>query len=184
MKKVVQDLIGLDGSIYGKDVVLRPFNKEDITERYVAWLNDPEVVRYSNQRFHLHSIDSCRDYYAGFAETSNLFLKIVRRIDGVMVGTMTAYLSAEHRTADMGIMVGDRSSWGMGIGQDAWDSLLKALFAQGRLRKITGGTMRCNQAMVRIMERSGMTLECVRPQQELLDGKPQDLVFYGTFSAL
>jgi RimJ/RimL family protein N-acetyltransferase len=41
--------------------------------------------------------------------------------------------------------------------------------------------MRCNAPMVKLMERSGMTLEAVRPQQELLDGVPQDMLYFGKF---
>jgi RimJ/RimL family protein N-acetyltransferase len=51
------------------------------------------------------------------------------------------------------------------------------------LRKVTGGAMRANVAMVRIMEKSGMTLEAVRGAQELLEGKPQDLLYYAKFHA-
>jgi len=99
-----------------------------------------------------------------------------------MVGTITAYVSMPHRTADMGIMIGDRSVWGKGVGQDAWAILLKWLLSHNGVRKVTGGTMRCNQGMVKIMERSGMMLESVRPKQELLNGIPVDLVYYGKFN--
>ena len=51
------------------------------------------------------------------------------------------------------------------------------------VRKVTGGTMKANTAMVRIMEKSGMTLEAVRGGQELLEGKPHDLLYYAKFHA-
>ena len=79
-------------------------------------------------------------------------------------------------------MVGLRSEWGQGYGQDAWNTLLTWLLDRDCVRKVTAGTMRCNLAMVRLMERSGMSLEAVRPQQELLDGVPQDLLYFGRFS--
>ena len=31
-----------------------PFREEYLTERYVSWLNDPEVVRFSDQRHRQH----------------------------------------------------------------------------------------------------------------------------------
>jgi ribosomal-protein-alanine N-acetyltransferase len=165
----------------GEKTVLMPFAAADISADYVGWLGDPEVVRYSNQRFVTHSAESCARYLESFAGTGNLFLKILRKSDGVHVGTMTAYYSVPHRTVDVGIMVGRRDAWGKGIGQDAWNTLLAWLLEQACIRKLTAGTMRCNGAMVRLMERSGMSLEAVRPDQELLDGAPQDLVYYGKF---
>jgi hypothetical protein len=38
---------------------LRPFEAADINATYLGWLNDPEVTRYSNQRFHQHTPESC-----------------------------------------------------------------------------------------------------------------------------
>ena len=37
-----------------------------------------------------------------------------------------------------------------------------------QMRKVTGGTLKCNIGMVKIMERSGMQLEVVRAQQEIV----------------
>lgn len=166
----------------GDKTVLSAFAAEDITHDYVSWLNDPEVVKFSNQRFRTHTHASCAAYLASFENTGNLFLKIGKKPGGVSVGTMTAYYSAAHRTVDVGIMVGRRSEWGRGLGLDAWNTLMTWLLGLDSVRKVTAGTMRCNEAMVRLMERSGMSLEAVRPQQELLDGTPQDLLYYGRFS--
>ena len=37
--------------VQGHRVVLGLFNEAHIGKKYLGWLNDPEVVRYSNQRF-------------------------------------------------------------------------------------------------------------------------------------
>ena len=167
--------------LLGEKTALSQFTANDITSEYLSWLNDPEVVKYSNQRFRTHTLATCMDYFTSFASTENLFIKVERKTDGLFVGTMTAYYNSAHRTVDIGIMLGRRTVWGSGLGQDAWRTLLAWLLAQDSVRKVTAGTMRCNRAMVRLMEHSGMTLEAVRPQQELLDGMPQDLLYYGVF---
>jgi len=167
--------------LVGKKTVLEPFLARDITDEYIAWLNDPEVVKYSNQRFLRHTPETSRNYLAGFDGTDNLFIKITRKADAQPIGTMSAYYSTPHRTVDVGIMIGKRSVWGGGLGQDAWNTLLDWLLALECVRKLTAGTLRCNLAMLKLMERSGMRLEAVRPQQELVDGQPQDLLYYGKF---
>lgn len=169
-------------SLIGEKVILKPFAEGDITSEYVSWLNDPEVAKYSNQRFRKHTVASCANYLAGFAGTDNLFIKIERKSDGLFVGTMTAYVSRPHGTVDIGIMVGRRSVWGSGIGQDAWNMLIGWFLRQDAIRKVTAGTMRANGAMRKLMERSDMVLEAERPKQELLDGVPHDLLYYGKFS--
>lgn len=167
----------------GQQVDLRRFTAADITANYMGWLHDAEALRYSNQRFRSHTRESCQAYLDSFTGTPNLFLAIELRADHRVIGTMTAYVATPHGTADMGILVGDRSVWGRGIGLDAWQTLLGYLLGTVRLRKITGGTLRCNRAMVRIMERSGMGLEAVRSQQEIVDGKPEDALYYARFRA-
>ena len=57
------------------------------------------------------------------------------------------------------------------------------LFNVCKLRKVTGGTLASNVGMVRIMERSGMVLEAVRKEQELVAGVPQDALYYARFRA-
>jgi RimJ/RimL family protein N-acetyltransferase len=163
-------------------VVLRPFTAADITPAYVGWLNDPEVVRYSNQRFRRHDAASCAAYLATFADSDNVFASIHLRESGRAVGTMTAYRARHHGTADVGILLGERTVWGRGIGQDAWNTLLDWLATLPGLRKITCGTLACNAAMRRLAERSGMELEAVRRAQELVDGRPEDIVHYARFA--
>lgn len=167
--------------LYGQKVLLKPFCLEDITDRYIAWLNDPEVVRFSNQRFIMHDRASCLRYLDSFFGTDNLFLSVRRLDTGQAIGTMTAYVSSHHGTVDVGIMIGDTSVWGGGYGQDAWNTFANWALAQGSIRKLTAGTLACNRAMIRIMEQSGMQLEAVRKAQEIVDGVPQDILLFATF---
>lgn len=166
----------------GQKVCLRPFAMGDIGENYIGWLNDPQVVRYSNQRLHRHDRASSERYLASFSGTDNLFIAITDKADHRLLGTMTAYVARAHGTADVGLMVGERSVWGQGIGQDAWNTLCGWLLEQAGLRKLTAGAARPNAAMVRIMERFGMQLEAVRREQELIEGQPVDLLYYARFA--
>jgi len=168
----------------GEKVYLRPFTRSDITSEYVSWLNDPLVVRFSNQRFARHTEESCQRYLDSFKNSPNLFVSVRMQSDDLAVGTMTAYVALQHQTVDVGIMIGRRSVWGHGVGQDAWSTLLDWLSVQTQIRKITAGTMCCNLPMIRLMEHAGMTLEATHPKQELLDGIPQDVVYYGKFCGI
>lgn len=167
--------------ITGERLYLCPFSESDITADYIRWLNDPEVVRFSNQRFRRHDEKSCVDYLRTFANSDNLFLAVRIADDKRLIGTMTAYVSSHHGTADMGLLIGERGLWEQGFGLEAWNLLLNHLLQVHRLRKITAGTLRCNVGMTRIMERSGMRMEAVRSQQELVDGEPQDVLHFAKF---
>ena len=160
---------------------LRPFLESDINQHYIDWLNDPEVVRYSNQRFSTHSIASSQGYLQSFIGTNNLFLAIEEKFSGNIVGTLTIYNNSNHQTADVGIMVGDKTVWGYGYGKEAFLTVVDVLLNTYGVRKVTAGTLSSNVAMVKIMIGAGLTLEATRKSQELLDGHPVDVVYYARF---
>lgn len=168
-------------SLNGERLSLRSFRQSDITSEYIAWLNDPLVVRFSNQRFRRHDARTCTAYLASFESTDNLFLAIEARDLGRSVGTMTAYRNRHHGTADLGIMVGDRRVWGRGYGLEAWTLLLDWLLSVCLIRKVTCGTLACNLPMRAIAERSGMHLEAARQAQEIVEGENQDVLYFAKF---
>lgn len=161
----------------GSAVTLRTFGPANLTADYLGWLRDPQLMKYSNQRFRSHSMDSCRAYLDSFEGSDNLFIAIYH--EGAFVGTMTAYRSLVHGTADIGLLIG-AAVQGKGLGRDAWATLMAHLLAIGT-RKVTGGTLRCNAAMVRIMQSCGMQADGVRTGQELVDGVPQDILYFARF---
>lgn len=163
----------------GHAVELRPFLETNITPAYLGWLRDPQLMKFSNQRFRQHDEASCLAYLASFKDSDNLFMAIYR--DAQFIGTMTAYQSSHHQTADMGLLIG-ASCQGLGLGKDAWITLMDHLLLTG-CRKVTGGAVRCNTAMVRIMESSGMQADGIRKAQELVDGSAQDILHFARFNA-
>jgi len=158
------------------------FQERHLTERYVGWLNDPQVVRYSEQRHYRHTIESCRSYFDSFAGSENLFLAI--EADGENlghIGNMGVSVDRANGVADLSILIGEKKAWGMGFATIAWQGVITDLLARAGFRKITAGTMSENHSMLRLMERSGMTTEGKRVRQFVLDGTEVDLVMAARF---
>jgi len=166
----------------GNSVVLRRFERDDITSSYLSWLNDPVVTRFSNQRYLEHTQNSAHLYLDSFHNSSNVFLSIRTKNDGVMIGTITAYIATPHNTADMGILLGNKNYWGLGLGQQAWNTLGNWLIESVGIRKITGGTVSKNLAMIKIMENFGMFHEATRSKQQIFDGIAHDVQYYSKFN--
>jgi len=177
----IKDIVALRGTLDGLRIRLRPFGASDITPTYLGWLQDPEVVRFSNQRFRTHTVETCQSYLNSFNDSPNYFLAICDRETKAMLGTMTVYRSLPHGTADIGIMVGERRVWGRGIGADAFGTVVATLLDSGDIRKVTAGTLSVNTGMIRIMEKAGMQHEAIRRAQELVEGVPVDVVYYARF---
>jgi [ribosomal protein S5]-alanine N-acetyltransferase len=169
----------LPPTLSGARLQLTPLLRNDIDENYVAWLNDPEVVEFSNQRFFSHNLSSCLAYWESFVDSPNWLIAIRDKVG--LCGSLSAYISLEHETTDVGIMLGRRNIWGLGYGLEAWGLLGDYLLESIGIRKLTGGTLRENIGMIKIFNRYGMTLEATKRDQEIVNGQPMDLLFYCKF---
>ncbi|WP_415886889.1 GNAT family N-acetyltransferase [Neptuniibacter sp. QD37_6] len=167
--------------ITGPRLILTEFEDGDITPEYVSWLNDPAVVKFSNQRFREHSLESSRAYVKSFTGTENELFKIVHAETGGLLGSVNAYVDTRHLVADIGIMIGNKAFWGQGFGQEAWTLMMEFLFVDRGVRKVTGGTLATNKGMVEVMKRSGMHLEGVREKHFLIGDQAVDIHLFARF---
>ena len=156
---------------------LVPYTAGLVTDEHILWLNDPEVVKYSEQRHRQHSLESQHLYLNTFPTDSHVWL-IRRDSDGEDIGTMTAYLDRPNQLADMGLLIGYRSLWGKGYGYEAWDCVTHHLFHNGT-RKIEAGMMARNYGMRRLAQKMGMVFEGIRAQHFLTGDGPMDMLQYG-----
>ena len=169
-------MIGFD-ELTTDRLLIRRFSESDLTAGYVPWLNDPAVVKYSEQRHVNHTLDSCLDYFERFREGDDLFLALVERDLGLgHVGNLTVTVDRFNGVADVAIIIGEFEARGKGYGKEAWTCITEFLLAQPRVRKVTAGTMALNVPMLRLMKAAGMVEEGRRQGQFLLDGSEVDLV--------
>ena len=179
-------MLNIDGvkdkfPLYFNGMVLRLFAENNITDDYISWLNDPETVKYSNQRFVVHSKESSLEYYKSFENTSNLFISIDDEVSGDSIGTMTVYMYSMHGTAEVGILIGNKEYLNKGAGKNSWYCLISFLVATVGLRKIFAGTLSCNLPMIKIIEGSGMKEDGVFSLHEIVDGKYYDVINYAIY---
>jgi ribosomal-protein-alanine N-acetyltransferase len=165
-------------------VSLRLFTRTDISEQYISWLNDIDVVKYSNQKFIKHTTESCINFFDGFENSPSLFIAIEDALSDNVIGTLTIHCSRPHNTADVGILLGNKDYWGKGYAKQAWCSVVDLLSDVINIRKVTAGTLACNLPMIGLMKASDMKLDGIRLGQELVDGQPMDIVYYARFFTL
>lgn len=155
-----------------------PFGEDHLGARYVAWLNDPAVVRFSENRHQTHTLQSCRDYMTDMQNGPHFFWAIEQKSAAKRhIGNITAYIDAPNGVADVAIMIGDTRVHGLGLGGEAWCAVVDYLIDTAGMRRVQAGTMADNQPMRALMRKSGMQEEGRQAERFLLDGQPVDLVF-------
>lgn len=165
---------------------LVPYTAGMVTDEHVAWLNDPVVVRYSEQRHVKHTIESQHVYLNSFPIGSHIWLiKLGGNGGSHHLGTITAYVDEHNRTANMGILLA-RNTWGNGIGTEAWRCVMDFLFTRITnfvcVRKIEAGCHLYNDGMIMLARRCKMRIEAIIPEHFILDGETGDMVLFGAFA--
>lgn len=140
-----------------KSLQLFPFTDRHLTARYVSWLNDPEVVRFSQQKHRQHTLDSCRSYVDSMRGSPFWAIEV----DGQHVGNISVAVDYHNEAADISILIGERAIWGQGYGLQAWQAAVASMRQMGS-RLITGGCMATNKGMLRVMEKAEMKPYFVR----------------------
>jgi ribosomal-protein-alanine N-acetyltransferase len=163
-------------------LIIRPFSLEDITDRYISWLNDPENNRYSSLRHSVQTRQSCERYYCQMKESGDWFLAILRK-DGPRkhIGNLRVLFDRINNVADIAIIIGEQTARGQGYAKEAWAAVLAILLTNGCAEKITAGTMDENKAMIKVALASGMHQEARLRGQLLLDGRRVDQIQFARF---
>ncbi len=155
-----------------------PFSEEYLTPQYVSWLNNPEVVRFSEQRHRIHTLESCREYMKSFDDTPNYFWAVVAKDSELgHIGNMNAYVDVNNSVADVGILIGEQRAWRKGYGSEAWIAVCRYLLHEANIRKVTVGTLLVNSAMLGVIRRAGMAEDGRRIRHCLFEGSEIDVIY-------
>lgn len=151
-----------------------------VSSRNIAWLRDPQVVRYSDQRHVPHTISSQLRYVNAFTGKSHLWgIYLVE--SGEHIGNISAMHDEPNNVSDVAVMIGETRRWGNRYAREAWGPVCQWLLDPGcgAVRKLEAGCMKINEAMVKIMQGSGFKPEGERLNHFLVQGSPISMVLYG-----
>src|SRR3989338_5525401 len=130
----------------GEKIYLRPITIEDVTDTYVGWLNDPEVNQFLETRFIAHTKDTAREYIRKIVnDSTHVFFAMVRKDSCTHIGNIKlGPIDPHHKVGSIGIMIGDKASWGKGFATEAIQLLTAYAFDALRLHKVTAGAYENN----------------------------------------
>jgi RimJ/RimL family protein N-acetyltransferase len=122
----------------GKLVRLRPIELDDL-ERYVHWVNDPEVMRFQSARYPWSRAAEEDWIKEAMRKTSppEIILAIDTLEEVRHIGSIGLHdINRENRRAVLGIMIGDKTCWDRGYGTDAVLTLLGFAFQEINLHRV------------------------------------------------
>jgi len=141
----------------GDKIYLRSLTVEDATDEYVGWLNDPEVNQFLESRFENHTLGSVRAHIEKTTQTTtNIFLAILRKDTDNYIGNIKlGPMDMHHRVGSVGLMIGDKNSWGKGFATEAIQLMTEHAFDTLELHKVTAGVYANNVASIKAFFKLG-----------------------------
>ncbi len=168
----------------GRRTALRPLTLDDVGEHYLAWMRDGEVLRYLEARFAIHTLESLRAYVREMSARDDVaLLAIVALEGGRHIGNLKiGPISAQHGTADVGLIVGERTAWGAGHGTEAIRLATEFAFRELPVRKLTAGCYAANLGSAIAFRRAGWEADGTRRAHFVSDeGAVQDALHFAAF---
>jgi ribosomal-protein-alanine N-acetyltransferase len=170
------EMMKLTKNLETERLILRTLTVADITEMYVGWLNDPEINAFLEVRLATQTIESTRALVASLNDSpDSLMLGIFLKEDGGHLGNIKlGPVNPYHRRGDIGLFIGKREYWGMGIATEAIKVLSEHCLGEMKLHKICAGCYAENTGSVRAFLKAGFFEEGRRQLHWLCEGAWQD----------
>ncbi|MFY8001003.1 MAG: GNAT family N-acetyltransferase [Candidatus Kapaibacteriota bacterium] len=144
-------------SIHGQQIYLRLLTPHDVNSDYVAWMNDNEITQYLEARWSIHTETTIRTFVQDICDSSNdylfgIFLKNTdQHIGNIKIGN----INQRHRYGDVGLIIGDRASWGKGIASEAISLVTRYGFEELNLHKLFAGMYEQNVGSYKAFIKAG-----------------------------
>lgn len=154
--------------ITGKSIYLRSFTENDISRRYINWLNDPQVNVFLSTRNIKQNYKSVQNYIKSFIKCSDkLLLGIFLKKTNLHIGNITfCPIDWKNNFSALGICIGDKKYWHKGLAREALIIAIEFGFNQLKLHRLEAGINSMNKTSLKLFQSLGFKKEGILRQRE------------------
>ena len=157
--------MNLEGKIVGERIFLREIVESDLSERFILWLSDPDVNEFLEVRHNPPNLETQKQYVKECRlSPSKVYLGIFQQNE-TLIGSVT--LNSHETRVEIGLMIGDKSLQGRGIGTEVVKTVSHWARAQG-FTEITAGYLQENKRSARLFESLGFQIVRVIPKSDTI----------------
>ena len=146
-------------------IEIKVFEKKDISKKYVEWLQDKELTKYTE--INQPSLKSIKEYVnLNINDTSVDFWKIVVK-NRIHIGNIRVkYL--KNSIATIGILIGDKNYKNKGLGDKSLKMALSTLKLK-KIKKIYAYINKKNEPSIKIFKKNGFKLSKQNTEKYILN---------------
>ena len=162
---------------------LRTIEALDVEGPYATWFSDPLVTQYLETTGPQPPLALAAFIARCNASDREMLLGICRAEDGTHIGNIKlGPIVLRHGRAGIGIMIGDRASWGRGFAREAIAAVADFAFSRLGLEKLIAGCYAPNIGVRRAFAAAGFHEEATRRRHaRLADGNWVDVIELARF---
>ncbi len=164
--------------VRGENFYIKRLLPEDVSDTYLGWLNDPEVIRFVQVRFQARDRESIKAFVAGFDHINNFIFGVFTAENDQYIGNVTLRADPVHLFANMGYLIGDKAYWGSDAALETCRIIADFAFFERGLRKIVDCTTENHIASNFNFRRLGFSYEGKIPDLYWSEGKYRAAVYW------
>ena len=166
-----------------KIITLRKLNlSKDISDKYLTWMNDLEIHKYTEQKYIKHSLTQIKRFVKEKNKSKNEFLygiflkrnNLNTHIGNIKLGPINFI----HKTGVISYFIGEKDLWGKGYTTLAIKEIIKIAKKKG-LKKLKAALYEMNIGSKKVLEKNGFKIEGRFKSELIFKNKRVDHYFFG-----
>ena len=152
------------------EVHIRILQKKDVTQNYVDWFKNEEIVEFSDNQYRKFTLSRQKEYVNSMLLNNDSDLYGIfdssKHIGNIVLSNYANF----HRRADITYVIGEKEYWGKGIASKAISLIIDKARDEYNLKKLTAGVAEKNEASKRVLEKNGFKLEGKKENHLIYNG--------------
>ena len=164
-----------------KNIVVRLLKQSMVSTTYVSWMNDYDVVKFTNQKNLKHTFNSVNFYVKEKLESEDElllgFFSNNLHIGNIKIGPINFY----NRNTQISYIVGNKNLWGTGIATSVISYIVNYCFESLDLHKVSALTYSNNIASQKVLIKNNFIKEAIIKKQLFFENKFVDMFYFSKF---
>jgi RimJ/RimL family protein N-acetyltransferase len=156
--------------------------KKNVTKKYQKWMNDPEIQKYTEQRYKKHSLKDIKKFVKEKNKSKIDFLfgiflkknKILNHIGNIKLGPINFI----HKTAEISYFLGEKELWRKGYATMAIKKIVN-IAREKKLKKLKAKLYEMNKGSKKVLEKNGFIQEGKLKSEVLYNKRRYSNYWYG-----
>jgi|TARA_B100000929_G_scaffold278721_1_gene255172 RimJ/RimL family protein N-acetyltransferase len=166
-----------------KNIFLKELKRKDVTNKYVQWMNDQKVMKYSDQRLRKHTINNIIKYVDDRRKSKKEFLygiylknyKNVEHIGNIKL----CRINFKDGHGDISYFIGNKDCWGKNYCTKAISEIIKIAKNKFKLKKLEAGCNELNVASEKVLKKNNFKKEGILRSHLSFNSKRYNSHLYG-----